>query len=72
MSLMRDMGRKPTVRPVKQLAIGFDAAQWSAVERFQRSRRLSSPTEAVRQLIWRGLESEGVFAPDTDGTDDAE
>ena len=62
---MSGMGRQPSVKPVKQLAMGFGREQWDAIEEFQRTRRVSSITEAVRQLIWKGLEAEGLAPPPT-------
>jgi len=57
------VGRKKTVAPVAQLSIGLGADQWQAVEAYRAARRLSSASEAVRALIWRGLEAEGAAPP---------
>ena len=60
---MSHVGRRPTLREPTQLSIAFDKEQWDAVEAFQRARRITSVTEAVRALVWRGLESEGAAPP---------
>jgi hypothetical protein len=60
---MNDVGRKPTLRSPTQLSISFDQEQWLAVEAYQRLRRISTMTESVRALVWRGLEAEGAAPP---------
>jgi hypothetical protein len=57
------VGRKPTLRSPTTLSIAFDEEQWRAVEAYQRSRRISTVTETIRALIWRGLEAEGAAPP---------
>jgi hypothetical protein len=60
---MGDVGRKPTLRSPTQLSISFDEEQWRAIEAYQRGRRISTTTETIRALIWRGLEAEGAAPP---------
>ena len=60
---MADVGRKPTLRAPRLLSIAFDQEQWGAIEAYQRNRRLSTVTESVRALIWRGLDAEGAAPP---------
>ena len=54
------VGRKPTLRAPRLLSIAFDQEQWRAIEANQRNRRISTTTETIRALIWRGLEAEGA------------
>jgi hypothetical protein len=60
---MADVGRKPTLRAPRLLSIAFDQEQWRAIEDYQSSQRISTVTETVRALIWRGLEAEGAAPP---------
>jgi hypothetical protein len=57
------VGRKPTLRAPRLLSIAFDQEQWRAIEAYQRNRRISTLTESIRALIWRGLEAEGAAPP---------
>jgi hypothetical protein len=41
----------------------FPEEQWRAIEAYQRNRRISTLTESIRALIWRGLEAEGAAPP---------
>jgi hypothetical protein len=57
------VGRKPTLRSPRLLSIAFDQEQWRAIEAYQSARRISTVTETIRALIWRGLEAEGAAPP---------
>jgi hypothetical protein len=48
---------------IADAAISFDQEQWQAIEAYQRLRRISTMTESVRALVWRGLEAEGAAPP---------
>ncbi len=59
------MGRKPTLGGTTQLAIKFASDQVRLVEEWRIAHRVSTPSEAVRLLVWRGLEADGWAARPT-------
>ena len=64
--IVASMGKKPTVRPVRQISIPWNAEQTAGIERFRAREGLSTATEAIRVLVWRQLMAEGlVTVPDT-------
>ena len=67
---MAFMGRKPTLKPVRQLAIGFPGDLMRGIEAFQSANSISNLAEAIRILIRRGLERDGWIQPPGKGGDD--
>lgn len=57
------MGRKPTVNPVRTITVPLGAQHLAALEAFQRREGISNLTEAIRIALWRFLVAEGLASP---------
>jgi hypothetical protein len=63
-AITSDVGRKPTVNPVRTITVPLNAAHTAALLAFQRQYGLSSFTEALRVSSWRWLVQEGLARPE--------
>jgi hypothetical protein len=55
-----DVGRRPTIKPVRTITVPLGAEHLAAVEAFQRREGISNLTEAIRIALWRFLVAEGL------------
>lgn len=54
------MGRKPVAKPLIRRTVAMDEELWRTIVRYQTDKRISTPSEAARLLLWAGLDAAGV------------